>query len=205
MDNKFNLKFYSTTRKIVRVAFKGIFRPKINGLENIQNTGASLFIGNHRSLLDVPLLVTTVEEPIHLMAKQELFNIPVLAAFFSKMGAIPIDRNSKKNRIKAALMARRRLKNGCSVGIFPEATRNKYNKDLPFEPVAKLATVTNNKIIPFAISGKYRIGGGITISFGEPLENETLKKLDQDADYLVKRRVKSLQLYNTRQRKRVRF
>lgn len=64
------------------------------------------------------------------------------------------------------------LKEEKSIGIFPEGTRNKTDQLLL--PLRKgttlLAKKTNAKIIPFAITGKYRPFGGLTIEFGEPID-----------------------------------
>ena len=64
------------------------------------------------------------------------------------------------------------LKNEKSIGIFPEGTRNKTDQLLlPLQKgTTLLAKKTNAKIIPFAITGKYKPFGGLTIEFGDPID-----------------------------------
>ena len=76
------------------------------------------------------------------------------------------------------------LKEEKSIGIFPEGTRNKTDQLLL--PLRKgttlLAKKTNAKIIPFAITGKYRPFGGLTIEFGEPID---VKNMDTTEAHIV--------------------
>ena len=81
--------------------------------------------------------------------------------------------------------ALRLLKEENILGIFPEGTRNKTNAIiLPFrEGATRLAIRSKKPIIPFGISGKYRIGGGITIRFGEAIDFNRLS-VENHNEYL---------------------
>lgn len=104
------------------------------------------------------------------MAKKEYFDNVFTRWFFKGVGCIPVDRSSKDKRaVDSALSV---LKDGGAIGIFPEGTRNRTNnKLLPFKfGAVSLALKSDSYIIPFGISGKYKINGGLTVRFGKPFK-----------------------------------
>ena len=160
-----------------------VYKPKIEGIENLECDTNFILAGNHKSLLDVPLLAISVEQNVRFMGKKELFENNVTNYLFTKLGAFPVDREGID--IKAIKTAIRVLKDEEILGIFPEGTRNKSNEILlPFkEGTTRIAIKTKKPIIPFGISGKYKIGGGITIKFGEAIDFNTIKVEDEN-EYL---------------------
>lgn len=181
MENKYNIKFYNSIKKILRRPIKLLFNAKVNGLENIPDS-PYILAGNHKSLFDIPLLITNIPNEIHFMAKKELFELIILKDIFSKMGAFPVDRD--KADIKAIKESFRILRNNEVLGIFPEGTRNKTDEIiLPFKDgVASIASKTNSLIIPFGISGEYK-RNKITLNIGEPININEIEKEKQN-EYL---------------------
>lgn len=166
---EFDLKFYERVIGVVRCLMNTIYKPKIEGKENLICDTNFILAGNHKSLLDIPLVATSVEPHVHFMGKKELFENSVFRYIFTKLGSFPVDREGIDiNAIKTAI---RLLKEDEILGIFPEGTRNKDNILLPFkEGTTRIAIKTKKPIIPFGISGKYKVGGGITIRFGEAID-----------------------------------
>ena len=78
-----------------------------------------MFIGNHTSMVDIMLMLTSVKNPFVFVGKKELAKIP-LFGFFYKRTCILVDRSSAKSRQAVFLRAQRRLKQGLSICIFPE-------------------------------------------------------------------------------------
>jgi len=167
------------------------FPKKINK-NNIPKTNSIVLAGNHTSNLDALLLMSCTRRTIRFLAKKELCNTKIKKWFFKNVGIIPVDR-SKKNPevIKEAC---KYLNNKEVIGLFPEGTINK-TKDIimPFKYGAvKMAKETNSMILPFAISGKYKLfKKSVKIAFGKPynvtgsLEEEN-KKLENNVVNLLK-------------------
>lgn len=175
---------------LLGVFFLIFFRPKIIGRENIPEDGGVILAGNHRHIFDPCMPILSTKRPVHYMAKIELFNSPV-GWFFRVVGCIPVDRGHDNTSSKEA--ATRVLNDGEVLGIFPEGTRNKTLKgSLPFKYGAvSMSNKTKALIVPFAITGKYRIfNNGLTIRFGkgfvadDDLE-EANKKLAREIEKLI--------------------
>lgn len=185
-----DLRFYKNVVSVLNSLMTLVYKPKIEGIENLNIDNNFILAGNHKSVLDAPLLAISLEQNVRFMGKKELFENNFFNYLFTKLGAFPVDREGVDiNAIKTAM---RLLKEGEILGIFPEGTRNKTNQILlPFkEGTTRIAIKTNKPIIPFGISGKYKIGGGITIKFGEAIDFNKIQ-VPNENEYL-KERVKEL-------------
>ena len=177
--------FYKLVRPFVYFFIKIFFRPQVVGLENVILDQRVVFAGNHTKWLDPVLLVGVTKRQIHFLAKDELFH-GMLKFIVKGMGCIPVNRRiHDKNALEAAYNY---LNNDLCVGIFPEGTINRENDIiLPFKIGAcKACSVTNSKLVPFVITGKYRfLRRGIKIEFLKPrnisddltLENEKFMEI----------------------------
>lgn len=176
--------FYRIVRPIVRFLFLSLFRPRIKGIENIPKNENYILAGNHTKWLDPVMLVAIVKDEIHFLAKDSLFK-GITKPIVKGMGAISVNRKIHDHQaLENAIDA---LRKGDVIGIFPEGTINREKKEptLPFKIGAvKMANTTNTKIIPFVITGKYKVfSSTITIEFLKPrtisnnldLENEKLR------------------------------
>ena len=180
--DKYNIQFYNGVKKVVGVPMKLFFDVRVNGLENIPDENYIL-AGNHKSMWDIILLATSIPNNIRFMAKKELFENSLLESFFSKAGAFPVDRdNIDINAIKISL---RLLKEGETIGVFPEGTRNKTKAiTLPFkEGVTRIATKTKKVIVPFGIDGDYKLGKKVNLNIGEPIDISVIDK-EHQTEYL---------------------
>ena len=181
--------FYRFARPILKV-FISLYRPKIIGRENIPKDGRVVLAGNHTNYLDCVLLISSTKRTVHFLAKDALSKGP-LSIIFNNMGIIPVNRKIKdKHALEMAIKA---LNEDKVIGIFPEGTINRTNDIImPFKIGAvKMAHVTNSKIVPFSITGKYKLlGGNIKIIFDKPIEVKD-EVLDNDNNILMEN-VKSL-------------
>ena len=176
---------YEFFRYIAYIVILVVYHPKVYGLENVPKEGAIILAGNHKHALDPGTVAVKVKRRIYFLGKIEIFK-GIFGTLFRRVGVIPVDR-SKKNpgAIKSAMKV---LKSGGVLGIFPEGTMNKTNKDLlEFRMgTVNLAQKTGAKIVPFAIRGEYKIfRKGLEIEFGKPLdykdiETEKANKLLQE-------------------------
>ncbi|MDG1954920.1 MAG: lysophospholipid acyltransferase family protein [Polaribacter sp.] len=95
------------------------FRLKKEILEPLDIGKSYMFCPNHTSMLDPFILISMVKNPIVFVGKAELKKIPIFGFFYKRI-CILVDRSSQSSRKKVYLSAKRRLKNGTSVAIFPE-------------------------------------------------------------------------------------
>ena len=101
--------------------FRFYFRGRVYGVENIPQTGAFVVVCNHASYFDPPLLSLCMRRPVAYMAKEELFNIPILKQLIRIYGAFPVKRTSAvRSGIRSALEA---IAKGWAMGIFLQGTR----------------------------------------------------------------------------------
>jgi 1-acyl-sn-glycerol-3-phosphate acyltransferase len=115
--------------------------------------GAYVVVANHQSFLDIFVLCNIPHE-MKWVAKKELFKIPMFGWGLRLAGDICLDRGDTASALKVMDKARRYLKNGMSVMIFPEGTRSEDGTLLPFKPGAfKLAVETGVPVLPIAVSG----------------------------------------------------
>ena len=160
---------YKILRPLITGFYKVFFAPKIIGTENIPKSGRVVLAGNHTSIFDAPLLISSTKRNVHFLAKKELWDGPQ-KIIFGHLGLIPVDRKNKDGN--ALIMAERYLKKEKLIGIFPEGTTEKTGEMLKFKKGAvKMAIDTNSLIVPFVITGKYKLfSKNLTIKFLEPIK-----------------------------------
>jgi 1-acyl-sn-glycerol-3-phosphate acyltransferase len=106
--------------------FTIIGRCRPEGAENIPEEGGILIAPNHISAWDPPLTGSMMKRPLHFMAKQELFNVPVFGFLIKRTNAFPVKRGS--HDMSAMRNAFSLLENGDPLLMFPEGTRSKDGK-----------------------------------------------------------------------------
>lgn len=180
---------YYLVKGICFIPFLILFHPTIVGRENIPKEGGVVIAGNHTKWLDPVLVVFAVSRCVHFLAKIELFK-GLGGLFFKSYGCIPVNR---KVHDKSVLEnAKEVLKKGEVIGIFPEGTINRTDKTiLPFKIGAvKMAQETDTKVVPFVITGKYKVfGRGIKIEFLEGM------KIGSDLTYANEKLMKKVATY----------
>ncbi|MGY0408826.1 MAG: lysophospholipid acyltransferase family protein, partial [Polaribacter sp.] len=95
------------------------FRLDIRLDQEIEPDKSYIFCPNHTSFMDPFIMIVLSKNPIVFIGKQELVKIPIFG-FFYKRAVIMVDRNSLKSKKRVFEMAKKRLQNGISLGIFPE-------------------------------------------------------------------------------------
>ena len=162
------------------------------GEENIPTDTAVLYVGNHRSFFDVVLTYVRVPRPTGYIAKKEMLKWPLLNIWMKDLHCLFLDRQDIKAGLKTILQAIEKAKNGISICIFPEGTRNK-NKDelelLPFhEGSFKIASKSGCAIIPMAMNNTAEIfeahmpkikSTHVVLEYGKPIYVKELSKEDQ--------------------------
>ncbi len=161
--------FYRVVRGPLAAIFKAVYKPTIVGKNNIPEDGRIILAGNHTNYFDCILVGCATKRCVHYLAKDELMKGP-LKFIFKGLGIIPVNRRTKD---KAALStAIKTLNDDKVIGIFPEGTINRTDDVImPFKfGAVKMAHDSGSKIVPFAITGKYKpFEKNIKIRFFEPI------------------------------------
>lgn len=146
---------YALGRGFFWVVFRIFFRFRAEGREHIPARGPLILAANHVSYLDPPLLGAATPRPVHFMAKQELFEIPVLHWVMPRVRAFPVRRGTlDREAIRQALNL---LEQGHVIGLFPEGTRRREGGPLPGQQgVAMLAARSGAPIVPVGLIGTRR-------------------------------------------------
>lgn len=132
----------------------------INGKEN-NIDGPCLYVANHQSVVDIPLLISAINKPVGAVAKQELEKVPVLSYWCKGIGCVFLNRTNPREGIKSILQGTENLKKGQSMFIFPEGTRSQGGPIKEFKKGSvKMAIKANVPIIPITIDGTYKIYEG---------------------------------------------
>ena len=177
---------YRIVRTLGYPIFLLLYRPEFEGRNNIPKSGSVILAGNHTNNLDAAIMIAGPKRVIHMLAKKELFKSKISNRFFRSMGCIPVDRSIHDENAKSEAVSV--LENGEVIGIFPEGTVNRTDKIiLPFKYGAvSFAKKTNSYIVPFTITGKYKLfRKSIKITYEKPykvngdleIENEKLMNI----------------------------
>jgi len=114
----------------------------------------AIFVGNHTSLLDPPLVIATLPSRPVFLVKKELAYVPVLGWIIWLGGCIFIDRGNRSRSLASLKAAALRIRQGQSLAAFPEGTRSRDGKLLPFKKGAfALAFQAGVPIVPLGIRG----------------------------------------------------
>lgn len=163
--------FYSVIVWIVKIFLFPFYRIKVFGKENIPENKDIIVCANHWSNLDPIFLSISLPIKFHYMAKKELFEIPVLRGILSKAGAFPVNREGSD--LKALRHAISLIKDGNTLGIFPEGTRVKeVDRENMHEGVGFIALKSKADILPIEIITSYRIFSKVELHIKEPIKIE---------------------------------
>ena len=128
----------------------------VEGLENIPKDTPCVFVGNHRSYYDIPLLLAGLDAPHGILAKEELGKIPLLSRWMKLLGCVFVKRDDVRASVKALNDATAIVESGKSFVIFPEGTRYKGEEGGAGEfknGAFRIAVKTEAPVVPVAISG----------------------------------------------------
>jgi 1-acyl-sn-glycerol-3-phosphate acyltransferase len=176
---------YTLARKVLGPTARLIFRPDIEGTENIPLTGPLLLASNHLSFVDSIVIPLAAPRRVVFLAKAEYFTGHGIRggfkrAMFTAVGAVPIQRGTAGAAQEALDSALEILNDGLAFGIYPEGTRSRDGRLYRGRTgVAWLALTAGCPVVPVGLSGTQDIQPvgsrvprirKITIKFGRPLD-----------------------------------
>lgn len=178
--------------RIVQWAFRVILfisgtKVTVIGEENVPKEEPVLYIGNHRSYFDIIITYARCPRLTGYVAKDSMKNIPLLSIWMKRLHCLFMNRDDVKEALKTILEGVDHIKNGISVCIFPEGTRNNTEElMLPFkEGSFKMAEKTGCAIIPMALTDTSDIfenhlpwlkSKHVILEYGKPIYPKELDK-----------------------------
>ncbi|BCJ92507.1 1-acyl-sn-glycerol-3-phosphate acyltransferase [Anaerocolumna cellulosilytica] len=195
-----------SSQAIVVGAFKIILficgiRKTVIGLENVPKDKAVLYVANHRSYFDILIGYTTVPNLTGFVAKKEMSKLPFISIWMRYLNCLFLDRDNVREGLKTILQGIELIKQGYSVFISPEGTRNQGKEMLPFkEGSLKMAEKSGCPIIPVSINNTDTIfethlpwirKAHVVIEYGKPvypdeLDKETRKFIGSHIQNIIK-------------------
>jgi 1-acyl-sn-glycerol-3-phosphate acyltransferase len=167
--------FIGALRIVLRLA--GI-RVRVEGLENIPR-GVCVFASNHASNLDPVALVPNIPRRVALLAKKEVFRIPILSKALRQAKLIPVDRADKEAAAESVEIAVKYMKEGLSFCVYPEGTRSRDGRLLPFKKGTFLMAIRADAwVVPVSLAGTQRLmrkgdwtihPGEVVVRYGTPV------------------------------------
>lgn len=179
------MQFYDVARKVVEGIYHLCFRIRIEGEENIPQSGTFVVCANHKSNLDPPMLGVCLPIRLRYMAKEELFHNRFFGKLIRALGAFPIRRG--KSDVGALRAAVKMLKGGEWVAVFPEGGRS-HDGHLRKgkQGAALIAAMAGVDILPVGISGEYKPFRKMTVRFGAPISMQQYAEKKPTAEDLQK-------------------
>jgi len=155
-------------------------RVKTVGLDQLDPARTYIFMSNHTSNLDPPILIPLIPKRTSVMVKQELFSYPILGRAMRMGSLLPVDRGNRDAGIAAVRAAKEVVKQGLNMTIFVEGKRSFDGKLLPFKKGPfYLAMECGVPVVPVTISGTHYVmpktrfaikPGTVTVILHPPIE-----------------------------------
>lgn len=186
---KQNRWLYTISFTLAKGLYYLFYRHKIYGVEKIPQGGA-VIASNHLSFLDPPIIAISSPEPIYFLARETLFEVPVLKHIIPRLNAFPV----KKNLLDIGTLKRlcQLIKSGQKVLIFPEGSRSKDGSLQPIKHgVSLIVRHSESCVVPAYIHGSFEIWnserrfprcwGKTACVFGDPIFWQEFSHLDRKA------------------------
>lgn len=131
----------------------------VTGMENLPPADeVVVFVCNHQSYMDIPVLLAGLDFPRPLLAKKEIGKVPLLSSWMNQLGCVYVERDDARAALNALKQCEDLLKSGSSLIVFPEGSRAKCDTMGEFKGGAmRMALKTGVRIIPLAIDGSYKV------------------------------------------------
>src|SRR5579863_10580489 len=174
-------------RSLLKIAGVSV---KVEGLEKIQPGKPYVFVANHLSYMDTPVVLGNIPVQFRFMAKSGLFQIPLLGTHLARAGHIPVPRDDARAAVKTMNMAAQVMRqHGASLLIFPEGGRSQTGELAAFkEGAAYIAIRAGLPLVPIALTGTREVlpfgsahvrSGPVTMRIGEPIPTDQVQLRDR--------------------------
>ena len=161
------------------------------GLEHIDKKKTYIYVANHQSFLDIPVLFYALQVNFYFVAKKELKKIPFLGWYMTAVGMIFVDRGSRRDALISMKKASKLIEGGKNVITFPEGTRSNNEQIGSFKKgTFHLAAMTNVDLLPVKLQGTGNIwstvsqkitSGKVNVNVGKPISTSSLNASNMDS------------------------
>jgi 1-acyl-sn-glycerol-3-phosphate acyltransferase len=189
--------FYSLLKQVViGPPLRMLYRPVFTGVENVPAEGPVILAANHLSFCDSIFLPLASPRMAHFMAKDEYFigkgvKGRLMAAFFTGVGAVPVDRSGGRAAQAAIDTGLGVLREGKVFSLYPEGTRSPDGRLYRGRTgVARLALSSGAVVVPVGLVGtdrvqangsmRWRLGARPEVRFGAPLDFSRYEGMETD-------------------------
>lgn len=133
-------------------------RVVVKGIERLDPKQSYILTPNHQSFIEVPLFVTYLGRNPAYLAKKEVFRYPMFGYGIGLMGVVPVDRSNSAAAVESARRATENLRRGKSYVVYPEGTRSRDGRLLPFKKGAFMMAVDAGvPVVPVTVAGATKI------------------------------------------------
>lgn len=141
------------------VVWAGGVSLKVHGADNIDPRQQYIFMVNHQSNVDIPVLVQSLPQfQLRWVAKKELLKVPFFGWAMWATKHVMVDRNDSQDALRSLRVAKERMANGISIVVFPEGTRSRDGKLHRFKKGGfLLAAQAGKPVVPITINGSERL------------------------------------------------
>jgi 1-acyl-sn-glycerol-3-phosphate acyltransferase len=151
----------------------------VEGRDKIQADKTYAFVCNHSNMLDIPFTASCIEHYYKPLVKKEMMSIPVMGPML-RMTSLGVDRGNAESRRKTAETMFRSMKNGMSLLVFPEGTRNRTPEPTKefYDGAFRAAIAAQADIAPFVlinirhlqpVDSNWVYPGRVTMRFLDPI------------------------------------
>lgn len=156
IDTREKEKVFNTIERFFsRIAFKLLgMKIEIHGIENIPKNEPVIFISNHQSMMDIKLSLAVIPVNFSFISKDTVFHVPILGAYMTASGHIPIQRTDDRKAYATLLTAINKLTAKKSLVVFPEGTRSEDGSLGAFKRgISLIILKSGRRVVPMAICG----------------------------------------------------
>ena len=161
------------------------------GRDKAPRDATFVVMSNHQSLYDIPVLFQALDQRMRMIAKKELFEVPLWSTAMRRCGFIEIDRGNRSRAVDSLRAAEAALANGISIWIAPEGTRSRSGRLLPFKRGGfHLAMTAGACILPVTIDGTkdalpakgrhITVGARVTVTLSSPIDTKEFRRRERD-------------------------
>jgi 1-acyl-sn-glycerol-3-phosphate acyltransferase len=130
----------------------------VRGREHAQGTQPLVVMSNHQSFYDIPVVYSAIPGRLRMIAKEELFRVPVFGRTIEVAGFIRVNREDHEQAVMSLRAAAAMLREGTRIWIAPEGTRSATGALGPFKSGGfRMAIETGTPILPVAIDGTRQV------------------------------------------------
>ena len=190
------------------ILFIGGIKRIVIGEDNVPKDEAVLYVSNHRSIFDIVVTYPRVPGRTGYIAKQESMKLPVISFWMVYLDCLFLDRSDIRKGLEMVLTAIDKVKNGISIFIYPEGTRNKTDQPLGefHKGSFKIAQKSGCPIVPVVVNHTRDCFENhmpwikkttVVIEYCEPIRIKELDKEDQkNIDQYVKNIIEQTYIKN---------